>query len=54
MIKEFTDHFKTDLHVIDAEDKFLGDLAGEVNPQEKRKKIGHAFIECFADEAAQD
>lgn len=53
VIQEFTDHFKTDLHVVDAEDKFLKALAGEVNPQEKRRKIGHAFIECFADEAAR-
>ena len=28
-------------------------LAGVVDPQEKRRRIGHAFIECFADEAAQ-
>ena len=53
VIKEFSDHFKTDLHVVDAEDKFLAALAGESRPQEKRRKIGHAFIECFADEAAK-
>ena len=29
-------------------------LAGVTDPQEKRRRIGHAFIECFADEAAQD
>ena len=28
-------------------------LAGVTDPQEKRRRIGHAFIECFADEAAQ-
>ena len=53
VIGEFTDHFKTNLHVVEAEDKFLAALAGEDNPQEKRRKIGHAFIECFADEAAK-
>jgi len=53
VIKEFTDHFQTDLHVVRAEDKFLAALAGEANPQEKRRKIGHAFIECFAAEAAR-
>ncbi|MHC4402708.1 MAG: glutamine-hydrolyzing GMP synthase [Planctomycetota bacterium] len=53
VIEEFTSQFKTDLHVVHAEDKFLADLAGEVNPQEKRRKIGHAFIECFTDEAAK-
>ena len=53
VIKEFSDHFKSDLHVVQAEDKFLAALAGVVDPQEKRRRIGHAFIECFADEAAR-
>jgi GMP synthase (glutamine-hydrolysing) len=52
VIEEFTDHFKTDLHVVKAEDRFLKALAGVVDPQEKRRRIGHAFIECFAAEAA--
>jgi len=52
VIAEFTGHFKTDLHVVKAEDKFLAALAGAVDPQEKRRRIGHAFIECFAAEAA--
>ena len=51
VIEEFTKHFKTDLHVVRAEDRFLTALAGITNPQEKRRLIGHAFIECFADEA---
>jgi GMP synthase (glutamine-hydrolysing) len=51
IIKEFSDHFKTDLHVVKAEDKFLAALAGVIDPQEKRRRIGHAFIDCFADEA---
>jgi GMP synthase (glutamine-hydrolysing) len=53
IIKEFSDHFKSDLHVVKAEDKFLETLCGIVEPQEKRKRIGHAFIECFSDEAAK-
>jgi GMP synthase (glutamine-hydrolysing) len=53
VIKEFTEHFKADLHVVKGEDKFLEALAGIVEPQEKRKRIGHAFIECFTDEAAK-
>ncbi len=53
VIEEFTDHFRTDLHVVRAEDKFLAALAGEVNPQEKRRRIGHAFIDCFSAEAAK-
>lgn len=53
VIEEFTNHFKTDLHVVRAEDRFLSCLAGVVDPQEKRRRIGHAFIECFAAEAAR-
>jgi GMP synthase (glutamine-hydrolysing) len=53
VIKEFTNHFRADLHVIRAEERFLAALAGVIDPQEKRRRIGHAFIECFADEAAR-
>jgi len=53
VIGEFTNHFRADLHVVRAEAKFLTALAGVVDPQEKRRRIGHAFIECFADEAAR-
>ena len=28
-------------------------MAGAIDPQEKRRRIGRAFIECFADEAAK-
>jgi GMP synthase (glutamine-hydrolysing) len=53
VIEEFTNHFETDLHVVQAQDKFLAALNGVTNPQEKRRRIGHAFIECFSDEAAK-
>jgi GMP synthase (glutamine-hydrolysing) len=53
VIREFTNHFRTDLHVVKAEDKFLSALAGVTDPQEKRRRIGHAFIECFTAEAAK-
>ena len=53
VIEEFTTHFKTDLHVVSAEEKFLGVLAGVTEPEEKRRRIGKAFVECFAEEAAR-
>ena len=53
VIEEFSKHFNTDLHVVKAEDKFLKALAGVTDPQEKRRRIGHAFIDCFSDEAAK-
>ena len=39
--------------MVKAEDRFLAALAGVTDPQEKRRRIGHAFIECFTDEAAK-
>ncbi|MBC18976.1 MAG: glutamine-hydrolyzing GMP synthase [Planctomycetaceae bacterium] len=49
--QEFTGHFKTDLHVVSAKDQFLAVLAGVDDPQEKRRRIGHQFINCFKSEA---
>ncbi|MFT3685357.1 MAG: glutamine-hydrolyzing GMP synthase [Phycisphaerales bacterium] len=49
----FRDHFHIDLRVVDASAEFLGDLAGITEPQEKRKRIGHRFIEVFNGEAAK-
>ena len=49
--EEFTNHFRTDLHVVDARSRFLDELAGVVDPQQKRKIIGRVFIEVFREEA---
>jgi GMP synthase (glutamine-hydrolysing) len=53
VIEQFTTHFRTDLHVVRAEDRFLDELAGVTEPQEKRRRIGRAFVECFTEEAAK-
>ncbi len=51
-VKErFGNHFKTDLHVVDARERFLNALAGVSDPQQKRKIIGREFIEVFKHEA---
>ena len=47
----FRDNFKADLHVVDARERFLTALADISDPQEKRKIIGHVFIDVFKDEA---
>lgn len=47
----FGEHFKTDLHVADASDLFLNELAGVTDPDRKRKIIGRLFIEVFQKEA---
>jgi len=49
--EQFSKHFKTDLHVVDASARFLGELAGVTDPQQKRKIIGKVFIDVFRDEA---
>jgi GMP synthase (glutamine-hydrolysing) len=49
--RTFRDHFQADLHVVDACDRFLRALAGITDPQEKRRVIGHVFIDVFKDEA---
>ena len=51
VIEEFTNHFRTDLHVVEGEGRFLEMLAGVTEPQEKRRRIGKAFVDCFAEEA---
>lgn len=43
----FRDHFSVDLRVVDASERFLADLAGVTDPQEKRRRIGHRFIDVF-------
>lgn len=49
--EQFTQHFRTDLHVVDASQRFLSELAGVTDPQRKRKIIGKAFIDVFREEA---
>ncbi|PIE23074.1 MAG: glutamine-hydrolyzing GMP synthase [Planctomycetota bacterium] len=47
----FARNFHMDLHVIDAEQEFLSDLAGVTDPEAKRKKIGHRFVDLFREKA---
>ena len=47
----FTKTFDTKLIRIDAEERFLGKLAGVIEPEQKRKIIGEEFIRVFEEEA---
>ena len=47
----FRRHLGIDLRVVDARERFLARLAGVADPEEKRRIIGHEFIEVFAGEA---
>ncbi len=41
------------LIVVDAVDRFMGELAGITDPEQKRKIIGRLFVEVFQEEAAK-
>jgi GMP synthase (glutamine-hydrolysing) len=43
----FSKHYKIHLEVVNARKRFLDELAGVTDPEEKRKRIGHTFIEVF-------
>jgi len=49
----FQDHFHLDLHTVEAEERFLGALAGVSEPEEKRRIIGKLFIEVFEEKAVR-
>lgn len=47
----FAGSFDMDLHVVDAADRFLHQLRGVTDPEQKRKIIGREFIDVFASAA---
>ncbi len=52
LVKEaFEGHFDMNLVCVDAEERFLGLLAGVTDPEKKRKIIGKEFIRVFEEEA---
>ena len=51
VVRVFRDRFNIKLIDRDASDLFLGKLAGQTDPETKRKTIGATFIDVFEDEA---
>jgi GMP synthase (glutamine-hydrolysing) len=51
VIKIFRGHFKIDLRYANAANSFLKKLKGVVDPEKKRKIIGHEFIRVFDTQA---
>jgi len=47
----FRKHYKINLYVEDARERFLKELKDVTDPEEKRKKIGYTFIEIFEEAA---
>ncbi len=53
VMQTFARHMGIRVIRVDAEDRFLGTLAGEADPEAKRKIIGRTFIEVFDEEASK-
>ncbi|RUO29859.1 GMP synthase (glutamine-hydrolyzing) [Aliidiomarina sedimenti] len=51
VMEMFGDHFGLNIVRVDAEDRFLSELAGVSDPELKRKTIGRVFIELFDEQA---
>jgi len=49
----FAEHMGVRVIRVDAEQRFLGALAGITDPERKRKIIGNLFVEVFEEEAAK-
>ena len=49
--KVFGPIFKKNLHIVDANKRFMKKLSGVADPERKRKIIGHEFIAVFEEEA---
>ena len=49
--QEFRDHFRVNIRVVDAADRFLEALRGVTDPERKRKIIGKVFVDVFEEEA---
>jgi GMP synthase (glutamine-hydrolysing) len=51
VVAMFRQHYNLPLILVDASEKFISALEGEVDPEKKRKTIGRLFIEVFEEEA---
>ena len=50
--RTFRANLGIDLITVDASERFLAQLAGIEDPEEKRRRIGHTFIDVFEESAA--
>jgi len=53
VVDMFRGHYNIPLVHVDASDRFIGALAGESDPERKRKTIGRLFVEVFEEEAGK-
>jgi GMP synthase (glutamine-hydrolysing) len=51
LVKLFQEQFHIPVEYINARDRFIAQLQGVTDPEEKRKRIGHEFISVFESES---
>lgn len=51
LVKLFQEQFHIPVEYINARDRFLAQMKGVTDPEEKRKRIGHEFIRVFEEES---
>jgi GMP synthase (glutamine-hydrolysing) len=51
VVDAFSARSDAELRVVDAQRQFLEALKGVIDPQEKRRRIGHVFVDVFRDAA---
>jgi GMP synthase (glutamine-hydrolysing) len=51
LVKLFHEQFHIDVQYVNARERFLASIAGVTDPEIKRKRIGHEFIQVFEEES---
>jgi GMP synthase (glutamine-hydrolysing) len=51
LLKLFQEQFHIPVEYVNARDRFLAQVQGITDPEEKRKRIGHEFIQVFEEES---
>lgn len=51
LVKLFQEQFHIPVEYVNARDRFLAQIQGITDPEEKRKRIGHEFIQVFEEES---
>lgn len=51
LVKLFQEQFHIDVEYVNARERFLKQIEGVTDPEEKRKRIGHEFIRVFEEES---
>ena len=53
VVEAFRGTLKLPLVVVEGETRFLEALSGVIDPEEKRRRIGRLFVECFEEDASR-